>query len=301
MKRLSVLVVAVLVATAPAAASAHKRSHPPFPKTIALPVGFQPEGIAIAHKSFYVGSIPTGAVYRGDLRSGQGAVLVPAQPGRAAIGLKVTRDGRLFVAGGPTGHAFVYDARTGAPLADHVLAGGTPFINDVALGPEEAFFTNSRAPELFAVGLRDGAVRRIALSGDYQQVGDATTTNLNGIVVADRHTLIVVQSPTGRLFSVDTRTGVARTIDLGGATVVNGDGLLLRHGRLFVVQNRLNQIAVVDLSRHLARGRVVATITDPAFDVPTTIAAKGSFLWAVNARFGTPSPQTASFNIVRVP
>jgi hypothetical protein len=68
-----------------------------------------------------------------------------------------------------------------------------------------------------------------------------------------------------------------------------------------VVQNRLNQIAVVLLSRDLSHGRVVKTITDPAFDVPTTIAAAHRHLFAVNARFGTPSPQTATYNVVRVP
>jgi hypothetical protein len=127
--------VAVLAATLPATAAAH---HP------------------IKHKTFFVGSIPTGAVYRGDLRTGTGDVLVQPQAGRAAIGLKVSRDGRLFVAGGPTGKAFVYDARTGAPLAEQALAGGTPFINDVALRHGTAYFTNSRAPEVFAVPLRGG-------------------------------------------------------------------------------------------------------------------------------------------------
>ena len=47
-----------------------------FPSRIDLPDGFQPEGIANADEQFYVGSIPTGAVYRGSLRTGKGAVLV---------------------------------------------------------------------------------------------------------------------------------------------------------------------------------------------------------------------------------
>ncbi len=34
-----------------------------YPKRIELPDGFQPEGIAISGDQFYVGSIPTGAVY----------------------------------------------------------------------------------------------------------------------------------------------------------------------------------------------------------------------------------------------
>ena len=96
-------------------------------------------------------------------------------------------------------------------------------------------------------------------------------------------------------------TGVAKEIDLGGANVLNGDGLLLIGRVLFVVQNRLNQIAVIRLSRDLARGTIVRTITDPAFDVPTTIAAHHGLLYAVNARFGTTDPQPAKYNVVRVP
>src|SRR5690349_23703003 len=82
-----------------------------FPDVIPLPDGFQPEGIASGNgTTFYVGSIPTGAVYRGDLRTGEGDILVPAQEGRAAIGLKYdARTGFLFVAGGPTGFAFIYN------------------------------------------------------------------------------------------------------------------------------------------------------------------------------------------------
>jgi len=66
---------------------------------------------------------------------------------------------------------------------------------------------------------------------------------------------VVVQSNTGKLFTVNPRTGLTREIDLGGATVTNGDGLLL-HGRvLLVVRNRLNLIAVVKLSGSLSSGR----------------------------------------------
>jgi outer membrane protein assembly factor BamB len=299
MRRLALLAVA-LTAVLAAPAAAHSPEHSPFPKLIALPVGFQPEGIALKGPTFYVGSIPTGAVYRGDVRTGSGDVLVPPQPGRAAIGLKVRR-GLLWVAGGPTGKAFTYDARTGAPVAEYGLAGGTPFINDVAVRHGTAYFTNSRAPEVFAVPIHGGPVRQIPITGDFQQTGESTATNLNGIAVAGRDTLVLVQTNTGKLFAADANTGVAKEIDLGGADVLNGDGLLLRGRVLFVVQNRLNRIAVVVLSRDLTRGSVVHTITDPAFDVPTTIGAFGRHLYAVNARFGTPSPQTASYNVVRVP
>ena len=117
--------------------------------------------------------------------------------------------------------------------------------------------------------------------------------NLNGIdATPDGKALVVVQSVNGKLFNVIPATGATSEIDLGGATVANGDGLLL-HGRtLYVVQNRLNQIAVVSLGKNLASGRVARTITDSDFDVPTTVDRHGS-LYAVNARFGTaPTPST---------
>ena len=91
-----------------------------FPDRIDLPDGFQPEGITTRGEQFYVGSIPTGAVYRGSLRTGEGALLVQPQTSRAAIGMKVDR-GRLFVAGGNTGSAYVYDARTGALVRTYAL------------------------------------------------------------------------------------------------------------------------------------------------------------------------------------
>ena len=112
--------------------------------------------------------------------------------------------------------------------------------------------------------------------------------------------LLSVQTNTGKLFRIDPRSGVTREVDLGGASLLNGDGMLLAGRTLFVVQNRDNKIAVVKLSGSLHRGRVVATLTDPDFDVPTTIAFTAGRLYAVNARFGTTDPQPARYDIVRV-
>jgi hypothetical protein len=83
--------------------------------------------------------------------------------------------------------------------------------------------------------------------------------------------------------------------------VINGDGLLLVDDRtLYVVQNRLNRIAVVKLSRDLERGRIVRTLTDPDLDVPTTVARFGDSLYLPNARFGTPMPDQATYQVVQV-
>ena len=168
-----------------------------------------------------------------------------------------------------------------------------------------AYFTDSLNQQLYVVPLgRKGrlpgqdAVRVLPLTGDLQYVEGF---NLNGIAAArDGRALLAVQSNTGLLFRINPRTGVTRQVDLGGASLTNGDGLLLLGRVLFVVRNRLNQIAVVELDRSLDEGRVVTTITDPDFDVPTTIAFQDGRLYAVNARFGTTDPQPARYDIVRV-
>ncbi len=65
------------------------------------------------------------------------------------------------------------------------------------------------------------------------------------------------------------------------------------------MQNRLNQIAVISLDADLASGTVRDTLTNAAFDVPTTVALFGNATYVVNARFGNPSPETAEFDVVR--
>lgn len=299
MRRLVLLLTALACLAVPAAPA--KSS---FPATIPLPNGFQPEGIAIGKgDTFYAGSIPTGAVYAGSLRTGKGNVLVPGVSGHAATGLEYDR-GRLWVSGASTGKAFVYSARTGALLKELQLAtdAGPTFVNDVVVTPQAAYFTDSSRPVIYGVSKSrsgsPGAVTPITLTGDYQHVAGF---NLNGIdATPSGRTLLTVQSATGKLFTIDPQTGMTRLVDLGGATLPNGDGILL-HGRtLYVVQNSLNMIAVVALNRSLTRGVVGRKLTDSDLDVPTTIDRFGKWLYAVNARFGTASGPDAAYQVVRV-
>jgi hypothetical protein len=292
------ILIAVAAALAVAVGGAGAAGTKNWPETIRLPDGFQPEGIAVSGKTFYVGSIPTGAVYRGDLRTGRGAVLVQGGAGRSAIGLAVQR-GLVFAAGGQTGKAFVYNARTGAPVATHTLTTGNTFVNDVVIAGNAAWFTDSLNPVLYRVQLartgRPGPeVQTIRLTGDIQYVPGF---NVNGIEARGGR-LILVQSNTGKLFT-STFAGVTDEIDLGGATVMNGDGILLSGRVLYVVQNQNNRIARVALNGRLTSGRVTGFITDPDFDIPTTVDDFGRRLYAVNARFGTMGP-TVRYDVVQV-
>ncbi len=266
MKRLTIVMLvalSALIAAAPAPAR-------PFPNVIELPVGWQPEGIATgAGNAFYVGAIPTGAVYRGDLRTGTGGVAVPPRRGRMAAGIKVDPRERIFVAGAFTGQAYVYDARTGTTLAEYQL--GTPgatMVNDVALTNDAAWLTDSFRAVLYRIPLaRNGTlggqpeVQEVPLTGDFEL---ASGFNANGIdATPDGKTLIA-----GRM--------------------------------LYVVQNELNRIAVVRLSPDLRSGTIVDHLTHPALDVPATIAKHGNRLYTVNARFGIPAPETAPYAVVQL-
>ena len=112
--------------------------------------------------------------------------------------------------------------------------------------------------------------------------------------------LVVVQSRTGRLVSIDPRTGASAVVDLGGYSVLNGDGLVLRGQTLFVVRNQNNLVAVIRLTPAADKGTLVRELTSPLLRVPATAAAFGPFLYLANARFDVPPTPTTDYNVVRL-
>lgn len=278
------------------------------PTVIRLPSGFRPEGITIGGPYAYLGSLGDGSVYRADLRTGSGSI-VSAGPGTPSVGLKLDDRGRLFIAGRGQG-ARVVDVGSGEILASYVLSTTTPtFANDVFLTPRAAWFTDSYQPVLYALplgrhGRLPGAdeVVRIPLGGAWSQV-PGEVVNANGITrTPDGSALLVVQSGVGALHRVNPRTGVTGLVDLGDAApLTNGDGLLLIGRTLYVVQNRQNAADVFSLAADGRSGVFRRRITDPAFDVPTTVAAYKGRLYLPNARFTTtPTPET-TYAVVSVP
>jgi len=242
------------------------------------------------------------------IKAGEGDVFIEGEEGAVAVGLSFDkRANTLFVSGGPTGLGRVYDASSGALLAEYQL--GTPgatFINDVVATREAAYFTDSRASVFYRVPLGPGgrllpnaAVETIAFSDNYPF--DPAAFNSNGIVATSNgRWLIVANSGAQAVYRVDPDTGEATEIDLGGDALPNADGLVLLGRTLYVVQNSSNQIAVVELSADYTSGEVVDTITDDDFRVPTTAAVFGNALYAVNARFGTTPGPDVEYEIVRV-
>src|ERR687886_2027611 len=197
-----------------------------FPQVIQLPKGFQPEGIEVGRgTTFYVGSVANGAIFRGNLRTGAGSILVPGASGKSATGIELDNRNRLFVAGASTGKAYVYDARTGALIRTYTLAAAPTFINDVVVTRDAAYFTDSQKGVLYKIpigrGGAPGEAATIPLSGDFSL---ASGFNLNGIdATPNGKTLIAVQTNKGRLYRIDRATGSADLIELSGGDVAFGD------------------------------------------------------------------------------
>lgn len=256
-----------------------------------------PEGVAYqpATGDFFVGSTGDGAIFRGNVAEPGTKAEIFSEPGAdgrsTAIGMKVDAQGLLFVAGGESGRMFVYDTGTGA-LVDRLQNNADmTFVNDVALTPDgSAFFTDSMNPELYRV-FPDG-------SGGYElesylnleetPAAYVEGFNLNGIAATgDGRFLITVNSTSGRLFRIDTRTKEVVGIDTGGADLTNGDGILLRGRTLYVVRNEQERVVPVEMSADFLRGEAGEGFTNGSLNYPTTIAAYegGSRLLAVNSQF----------------
>jgi sugar lactone lactonase YvrE len=283
-----------------------------FPDRLPLPNGFMPEGITIGrHAIAYLGSRANGDIIAVSLRTGERRLISKGLgPDFPSIGLKIDKHGRLFVAGGPAGTGRVINVKTGKIIRNYQFATATPsaptFVNDVVLTRDYAWFTDSQRPQLYGVPLGPGRtlgeqedVVTLALTGDWEQI--PMEFNANGIAeTPDRKALLVVNSTNGKLYRVNPETGVATEVDLDGASLTAGDGLLVLGTTLYVVRNTLNQVAVIKLNAAGTQGQLVDTLESAGFDVPTTVAAFGNSLYLPNARFTTPATPDTKYWITRI-
>lgn len=294
------LVAGLVVMALPAVAA------PQFPDEIELPDGFFPEGIAVGKgSSFYAGSLSTGSIYKGDLRTGEGEVLVELEAPFFTVGIEVDNRERIWVAGGPSGTGRVYDGNTGELLAAYSFtASEESFINDVVVTKDAAYFTDSGTqtdpipdafwfagePRLFVVPLSPGgglpgpaAVTTLTVGVD-----DVTFPNLNGIeTTPGGNSLIVAHTSAQKLYTVDPTTGDASAVDVGGQLFSGADGLIRRGTTVYVVENGLNQVTAVKVSPDGSSGQVTDVYTEIGEQTPTTAGLFGNALYVVDARFFT--------------
>lgn len=293
MRRLALPVLA-LVLSAVMAGSTHAAA---YPDRLELPDGFAPEGIATGSgHSFYVGSLAGGGIVRGDYRTGQTQPLV--NEGGPFVGMMVDALNRLWVAGGPAGSGYVFDADTGDQLSFFQLApiGEPTFVNDVVVTGDAAWFTDSFRGVIYRVDLGDGAISEVDLTAFAP--AEPGVFRLNGIdATPNGKTIVAVNSTDGALYRIEASTQAVTTIDLGGETA-HGDGILLAGHTLYVVRDQ-DHVAVFDLDPDLSSGSIVEELSGN-FDVPTTVALFGSSLYVVNARFGTTDEPPVPYWVTRL-
>ncbi|MET3936825.1 hypothetical protein [Arthrobacter sp. OAP107] len=297
---LAALLVPAPVASAGGAGAVQSRAGEVAP-VILLDGAKGAEGIAAAggHK-FFAGDLVTGDIYRGDIRKDKATKFIDAPSGRVAVGMKVDRaNDLLFVAGGPTGQAYVYDTDTGKTVKTYQLTKKEAFINDVALTDHGAWFTNSRQAELYFIPVDDdgdlGTARTLALKGPAADT--SKQFNLNGIAYSrDARRLVVAHSGNAALYTVSPRTG--NSTEITGANVPNVDGILVKGSTVWAVQNMSNQISRLRVNFHESTAKLREVITSPHFNIPTTAALFDDTLAAVNAKFGVPNAKT--FEVVTV-
>jgi WD40 repeat protein len=299
------LALAALLVPAPAASAGETRSvqsrSGEVAPVILLDGAKGAEGIAAAGSTkFFAGDLVTGDIYRGDIRKDKATKFIDAPDGRMAVGMKADRhNDLLFVAGGPTGQAYVYDTDTGKTVKTVQLTTKEAFINDVALTDHGAWFTNSRQAELYFIPVDDdgdlGKVRTLTLKGPAADT--SKQFNLNGIAYSrDARRLVVAHTGNQALYTVSPRTGASTAIT--GVKVPNVDGVLVKGDTVWAVQNFSNQISRLRVNFHESTAKLREVITSPDFNIPTTAALFDDSLAAVNAKFGVPNAKT--FEVVTV-
>jgi sugar lactone lactonase YvrE len=295
------LLALALAATAALPAAAARR-----PDVIVLSGARSAEGIAAgAGSTFYAGDLIHGDIFRGDLKRGTADMFIDVPEGRMAVGMAAdVAHGLLFVAGGQTGQAYVYDTTTGSTVKTYQLGDpASSVINDVALTSRGAWFTDSKQAtlsfiEISAAGV-PGELRTLPLRGPAADTTGAF--NLNGIAAASGgRTLIVAHSALGRLFTVDATTGVSAAV--AGVSVPAVDGIVLQGRRLWAIQILDNRVSEITLSGRLDSGTVTKVITDSRFQSPTTAIRYNDRLAVVQGKTDTGFPPTAAtYEVVLVP
>lgn len=281
-----------------------------FPDILKLPNGFQPEGIATGRGTdVFVGScgrladdgttVIGGAIYQGNLRTGEGKILVQPQANRTALGMAVDkRTNYLFVCGGPYGEIYVYDIADGEEVATYTFTDGpvwTTIPNDIIITEDAAYITDTALPVLYRLPLGPGgalpkqsALETIPLHGDF--VFEPEKQSMNGIeATADGKWLIVVHTNLAALFRVEPQTGATTLIDTGGVSTP-ADGLVLLGHDLYVVDPWGNQILTFTMTDDFRAAVAGDPITGHGLRTPSTAAPFGDFIYAVNARFDVALP-----------
>ncbi len=325
MKTLLTSTLAVVFCTLSMGAAAKEN----WPEAISIPAGLEAEGIERGKgPEFFLGgfsyssvfgpaffgidhemSALAGAIYKGNLRTGKGAILAPPT-GKPVSGLSYDpRTDYLYAATGfsdlLTGTyteqgVIVYDATSGDFIAEIEFGDGI-VINDCLVTRRAVYCTDSLNPDLYKLALGKGGrlpsdpvVEVISMDG-FEMDREFPGFNANGLVGNfDGKQLVIVNIATGVLYRVDTESGEASPIKIKGdeKLFADGDGLYLRGRTLYIMQNFSDKIAVVKLSENLRRGKFIKNLPGEGeinpLNIATSIIGFRNGIYAINTNFFDP-------------
>jgi hypothetical protein len=279
-----------------------------WPNLIPIPVGFESEGIerGRGHEFFLGGTTwsgdltNAGAVFKGNLCTGEGKMLVEAT-GKPLAGLSYdSRTNYIYAASGDPGvfagsftnHGIVaYDASSGQ-LVKEITIGNDVLINDILVTRNGLYGTDSINPALYKIplgpdGQPEDSWEKIAMDG-FVMDDAGLGFNANGLVGDfDGNDVVVINISTGVLYNVNAESGSAAPISIQGTETlfVDGDGMYMEGRMLYIMQNFAQKIAVVELSDDLTQGTFVKNLVSSSFAIPTTITGFGDSIYAINTRF----------------
>lgn len=283
--------VALLLGLAPAAQAK--------PAGYDLPTsGVLLEGIGLAGdgKTFYVSGVNDGGnVYRGEVGE-ETLELWHDGSGTTGRGIDVDATGRVFVAGGPTGAVRIFD-RSGVLLATVATNTTGSFLNDLWVGPDgSVYVTDSSLPTIWRITEGAAGWRLEAwldVSPTIAYTPSTVDFDLGGIVTThDDDHLLTSQGTTGQLWRIDLDTRDIVEVDLGGASIPNADGIVLKGKKLWVVQNFARQVSMFKLDSDAESARLKRVQRTPGDRTLTTAKLAKGRLLAVDSQFGFP-PATA--------
>jgi 6-phosphogluconolactonase (cycloisomerase 2 family) len=295
-RRLATVAAASLAALAPTSlAAVATASTLDDPVTWNLPGDkLFPEGMGVDTTTgfFYTGSLTDGSIVRGSIYRTDAETFLPAGGDGRTSTLGVRPSGNLlYVAGGASGHVWVYDIRTKALLANLKTGAKTTLTNDIAVAPDgSAYVSDSYSPFVYRITrTASGGFKMrkwVSFAGTaFHYSSKAGTINADGIAVTPDGRYVLVNALTaGRLYRIDVATKQVKSVRRGGANLVNADGMVIDGRVLYVVRNADGVIAKLKLSPDASRVVSHSTITSPTFRFPTAVGLAPGRLLVLNAQ-----------------